>query len=93
MPNRYTLPKAEKSAGILSKNFVPLQKEHRKNECWSLHGRPEKDHNRQSQQEANTKKYINTADKRQEKRSESEDSFISIEKKGRSRKTRASRKH
>ena len=90
MPNRYTLPKAEKSAGILSKNFVPLQKEHRKNECWSLHGRPEKDHNRQSQQEANTKKYIN---KRQEKRSESEDSFISIEKKGRSRKTRASRKH
>jgi len=58
--NRFTLPKAEKQVNI--NNFEKYCKKtgHKRNECWSLNVRPEKEQLRRTKRDVGNGKQVNT---------------------------------
>ena len=102
--NRVFLPKPEKtaSANTVDKYCTYCKKAgHKREECWSLHGRPERERPRRLKREVGKERQINTTAKARKKKDneESEDASFSSssesdeEEKRKKKKTRAAREH
>jgi len=99
--NRFTLPKAEKSANVnnIEKYCTYCKRTgHKRDECWSLNGRPEKEQPRRTKRDVGKGKQVNTTVKVRKNKSQakSEESFSSSsdeEEKPKTKATRAAREH
>ncbi|XP_071574634.1 uncharacterized protein [Temnothorax nylanderi] len=78
--NRYSLPRAEKPHGIntVEKYCFHCKKEgHKREDCWTLNGRPEKERTRQAKYDAQEKKPINATEKNRGNRTSETDEDMS----------------
>jgi len=99
--NRFTLPKAEKTANVnnVDKYCTYCKRTgHKRDECWSLNGRPEKEQLRRSKRDIGKGKHVNTTVKVRKSKlpMRSEESFSSSsdeEEKPKTKATRAAREH
>jgi len=99
--NRFTLPRAEKSANInnIEKYCSYCKKRgHKREECWSLNGRPEKEQPRRTKRDNEKRRQVNTTIRKNTLLTKSEESFSSDsssdgERKSKTKITRAAREH